>query len=69
MERGDEDQISSSTTHIKNLTSLSSSKYNELYGQVTLSDWTKTAPLKKSPMPHQLAHGEKTGEILVVLVA
>ncbi|GFW60664.1 hypothetical protein TNCV_570101 [Trichonephila clavipes] len=47
MERGEEAQISSSINHIKNLTSLTSSKYNELNGQITLSEWKKTAPLKK----------------------
>ncbi|GFY12478.1 putative DD41D transposase [Trichonephila clavipes] len=47
IERKNEDQISSSINHIKNLTLLTSSKYNELNGQVTLSEWTKTAPLKK----------------------
>ncbi|GFX63518.1 hypothetical protein TNCV_105251 [Trichonephila clavipes] len=46
MERG-EDHISSPISHVKNLTSLTSSKYNELNGQVTFSEWTKTAPLKK----------------------
>ncbi|GFV96171.1 uncharacterized protein TNCV_1871311 [Trichonephila clavipes] len=58
MERGEEDLISSSISHIKNLTSLTSSKYNESKEQVTLSEWTKTAPLKKSSMPNQLVHGE-----------
>ncbi|GFV08339.1 uncharacterized protein TNCV_327731 [Trichonephila clavipes] len=47
MERGEEDKISSSINHIKYLTSLTSSKYNELNWQVTFSEWTKTAPLKK----------------------
>ncbi|GFV95449.1 hypothetical protein TNCV_4574511 [Trichonephila clavipes] len=47
-EHGKEDQILSSINPIKNLTLLTSSKYNELNGQVTLSEWTKTAPLKKS---------------------
>ncbi|GFV94588.1 hypothetical protein TNCV_3826551 [Trichonephila clavipes] len=61
---GKEDQSWSSITRIKNLTSLTSSKYNELIGRVTLSEWTKTAPLKKSLMPNQLAHGgEKAGQI------
>ncbi|GFS63856.1 hypothetical protein TNCV_1128681 [Trichonephila clavipes] len=46
-ERG-EDHMWSSITHINNLTLLTSSKYNELNGQATLSEWTKTAPLKKS---------------------
>ncbi|GFV78813.1 hypothetical protein TNCV_4079131 [Trichonephila clavipes] len=31
----------------ENPTSLTSSKYNEFNGQATLSEWTKTAPLKK----------------------
>ncbi|GFW50417.1 hypothetical protein TNCV_2887221 [Trichonephila clavipes] len=53
MERGEEDQISSSITHIKNLTLLTSSKYNELNGQVMVSEWPKTARLKKSSMPNQ----------------
>ncbi|GFV10737.1 uncharacterized protein TNCV_1755751 [Trichonephila clavipes] len=44
---GEEDQISSSITLIKNLTSLTSSKYNELNGQATLSEWTKTRSTKK----------------------
>ncbi|GFU20916.1 DDE_3 domain-containing protein [Trichonephila clavipes] len=48
MELGEEDQISSSINHIKNLKLLTSSKYNELNEQVTLSEWTKTAQLKKS---------------------
>ncbi|GFW25594.1 cGMP-inhibited 3',5'-cyclic phosphodiesterase A [Trichonephila clavipes] len=71
MERGEEDQISSSITHIKDLTSLTSSKYNELNGQVTLSEWTKTAPLNKLSMPIQLAHGNlrKAGQILDGLMA
>ncbi|GFU62719.1 uncharacterized protein TNCV_1518981 [Trichonephila clavipes] len=47
MEHGEEDQILSSINHIKNLTLLVSSKYKELNGQVTLSEGTKTAPLKK----------------------
>ncbi|GFW31266.1 hypothetical protein TNCV_2578471 [Trichonephila clavipes] len=38
MEHGEEDQIQSSINHIKNLTLLTSSKYNELNGQVTLSE-------------------------------
>ncbi|GFV22198.1 hypothetical protein TNCV_2674401 [Trichonephila clavipes] len=38
MEHGEEDQIWNSINHIKNLTSLTSSKYNELIGQVTLSE-------------------------------
>ncbi|GFV73199.1 hypothetical protein TNCV_2374711 [Trichonephila clavipes] len=42
MERGEEDQILSSINHIKNLTLFTSSKYNELNGQVTLSERTKT---------------------------
>ncbi|GFW89367.1 hypothetical protein TNCV_3966571 [Trichonephila clavipes] len=62
MKRGEEDQISSSITHIKNMTSLTS-KYNELNGQITLSEWTNTTPLKKSLMPNQLAHGKKAGQI------
>ncbi|GFT75097.1 uncharacterized protein TNCV_2244711 [Trichonephila clavipes] len=33
--------------HIKNLISLTSSKYNELNGQAMLSEWTKTVPIKK----------------------
>ncbi|GFT92475.1 hypothetical protein TNCV_1053771 [Trichonephila clavipes] len=56
MERGEENQISRSINHIKNLT-LTSSKYNGLNGQLALSEWTKTVPLKQSSMPHQLAHG------------
>ncbi|GFS56291.1 hypothetical protein TNCV_2769531 [Trichonephila clavipes] len=43
---GLEGQISSSVIHTKNLISLTSSKYNELNGQATLSEWTKTALLK-----------------------
>ncbi|GFV78427.1 protein serrate [Trichonephila clavipes] len=46
-ECGEEDQISSCIAHIKNLISLTSSQYNELNGYATLSEWTKTAPLKK----------------------
>ncbi|GFT43480.1 hypothetical protein TNCV_815251 [Trichonephila clavipes] len=38
MEHSEEDQIQSSIDHIKNLTLLTSSKYNELNGQVTLSE-------------------------------
>ncbi|GFY07802.1 hypothetical protein TNCV_4287381 [Trichonephila clavipes] len=38
MERGKEDQILTYITHIKNMTLLTSSKYNELNGQVTLSE-------------------------------
>ncbi|GFU93373.1 uncharacterized protein TNCV_1861031 [Trichonephila clavipes] len=64
MERGEEDQIWSSINHIKSLTLLISSKYNELNGQVTLSEWTKTAPLKKSSMPNHLTHEERAGQIL-----
>ncbi|GFX23671.1 uncharacterized protein TNCV_3596131 [Trichonephila clavipes] len=30
----------------------------------TLSEWTKTAPLKKSSMPNQLAHEERVDQIL-----
>ncbi|GFX68588.1 hypothetical protein TNCV_1800011 [Trichonephila clavipes] len=68
MERG-EDQISSYINHIKNVTSLISSKYNEINGQVTLSEWTKTAPLKKSSMPNQLEDEERAGQILDRLMA
>ncbi|GFV54452.1 hypothetical protein TNCV_2865361 [Trichonephila clavipes] len=50
-----EDQISSCINHIKNLTLSTSSKYNELNGQVTLLECTMIAPLKKSSMPNQLA--------------
>ncbi|GFW97627.1 hypothetical protein TNCV_684971 [Trichonephila clavipes] len=57
MECSEEDQFSSSITHIKNLTTLTLSKYCELNGQTTLSGW------KKSSMPNQLAYGEKTGQI------
>ncbi|GFT58991.1 hypothetical protein TNCV_186011 [Trichonephila clavipes] len=42
-----EDQISSFSTRIRNLTLLTSSKYNELNEQVMLSKWIKTTPLKK----------------------
>ncbi|GFV32975.1 transposable element Tcb1 transposase [Trichonephila clavipes] len=59
MERGEKYQISSSINHTKNLTLLTSSKCNGLNGQVTLSEWTKIAPLKKSSMPNQLAHEER----------
>ncbi|GFW65850.1 hypothetical protein TNCV_586761 [Trichonephila clavipes] len=52
----EEDQISSSFTHIKNLTSVTSSKYNELNGQATLSEWTKSV---KFSIPNQLAHGKR----------
>ncbi|GFT30413.1 hypothetical protein TNCV_2377051 [Trichonephila clavipes] len=31
--------------------------------ETVLSEWTKTAPLKMSSMPNQLAHGEKAGQI------
>ncbi|GFX63516.1 hypothetical protein TNCV_105231 [Trichonephila clavipes] len=41
------------------MTSLSSSKYNDLNRQATLSEWTKTAPLKESSIPNQLTLGEK----------
>ncbi|GFT95970.1 hypothetical protein TNCV_312781 [Trichonephila clavipes] len=47
MERGEEDQISSSITPIKNMIQLTSPKYNELNGQATLSEWRRTTPLKK----------------------
>ncbi|GFU40022.1 hypothetical protein TNCV_3347881, partial [Trichonephila clavipes] len=30
---------------------------------VTLSEWTKTAPLKRSTMPNQLAHEETAGQM------
>ncbi|GFU24361.1 uncharacterized protein TNCV_942531 [Trichonephila clavipes] len=43
---GEEDQISSSINRKKDLTALTLSIYNELNGQVTLSEWTKIAPLK-----------------------
>ncbi|GFX42999.1 uncharacterized protein TNCV_436151 [Trichonephila clavipes] len=45
MERGEEDQISSSISHIKNLTSLTTSKYNELNvaaGHVVRTDERRT---------------------------
>ncbi|GFV83088.1 hypothetical protein TNCV_2802141 [Trichonephila clavipes] len=63
-EPGEEDDISSPINHMKNLTSFTLSKYNELNGQVTLSEWTKIAPLKKSSMPNQLAHEERASQIL-----
>ncbi|GFV36066.1 hypothetical protein TNCV_345821 [Trichonephila clavipes] len=68
-ERGESDRISSSINHIMNLTLLTSSKYNELNGQITLSEWTKTAPLKKSSIPNQLAYEERAGKILDGLMA
>ncbi|GFX53406.1 hypothetical protein TNCV_2946451 [Trichonephila clavipes] len=68
-ERGEEDQISSSINHVKNLTSLTSSKYNELKGLDTLSECTKTALVKKSSMPNQMAHEERAGQILDGLMA
>ncbi|GFV40435.1 uncharacterized protein LOC103524116 [Trichonephila clavipes] len=52
MPHEEKDQISSSITHIKNLTSFTSSKYNELNEQATLSECAKTAPLKKYSMPN-----------------
>ncbi|GFW71204.1 hypothetical protein TNCV_536221 [Trichonephila clavipes] len=61
MESGEKDLTSSTINHIKNLTLLS--KYNELNGQVTLPEWTKTAPLKKSLILNQLAHEERAGQI------
>ncbi|GFW70564.1 hypothetical protein TNCV_1623971 [Trichonephila clavipes] len=64
MKRGGEDQILSSINHIKNLTSLTSSKCNKLNGQVTLLEWTKTAPLKKSSIPNQMVLEKKAGQIL-----
>ncbi|GFW01330.1 hypothetical protein TNCV_5029831 [Trichonephila clavipes] len=64
MGRGEEDQIKNSINHIMNLKLLTSSKCNELNGQAPLSEWTKTAPLKKSSIPNQLAHEERTGQIL-----
>ncbi|GFV99335.1 hypothetical protein TNCV_1513071 [Trichonephila clavipes] len=65
MELGEEDRISSSIAYLKNLTSLTSSKYIEFNGQVPLSEWTRTASLKKkSSIPNPLAHGEKAGQIL-----
>ncbi|GFW61387.1 hypothetical protein TNCV_4137041 [Trichonephila clavipes] len=48
----------------KNSLVLTLSKYNELNGQVTLSEWMKTAPSKKSSMPNQLAHEERACQIL-----
>ncbi|GFV88264.1 hypothetical protein TNCV_4543101 [Trichonephila clavipes] len=48
MEYGEDDQISSSINHIKNLALFTLSKYKELNGQVTLSECMKTAPPKKS---------------------
>ncbi|GFV55422.1 hypothetical protein TNCV_2463121 [Trichonephila clavipes] len=61
MTYGKADQIWSSITPMKNLTSLILSKYNELSEQATMSERMTTEPLKKSSMPHQLAHEEKTG--------
>ncbi|GFW50239.1 hypothetical protein TNCV_4696571 [Trichonephila clavipes] len=48
---------------------VNSSKYNELNGQVILSEWTKTAPLKMSSIPNQLAHDERAGQNLDGLMA
>ncbi|GFS48182.1 hypothetical protein TNCV_2295951 [Trichonephila clavipes] len=62
MAHGEEDKIQNSITYIKNLTWLTSAKYNEL--NAMLSEWTKTEPLKKSSMPNQLPHGEKAGQNL-----
>ncbi|GFW26664.1 hypothetical protein TNCV_2850541 [Trichonephila clavipes] len=59
-ERDEGEQILSSVD-IKNLTFFTSSKYNELNGQVTLSEWTKTTPLKKCSTPNQLAYEEREG--------
>ncbi|GFS94969.1 hypothetical protein TNCV_4202131 [Trichonephila clavipes] len=59
MERGEEDQISSSITHKRNLLSLTSSNYNELNGQVTLLEWTKTPPLTVSLQCSTNWHSEK----------
>ncbi|GFW37669.1 hypothetical protein TNCV_415551 [Trichonephila clavipes] len=69
MECCEEDRISSSTNLIQNLTLLTSSKYNELNGQVTLSEGTKTAPRKKSSILNQLAQEERAGQILDGLMA
>ncbi|GFY28580.1 hypothetical protein TNCV_4150111 [Trichonephila clavipes] len=54
---------------MKNLTSLTSSEFNELNRHAMLSEWTKTAPLKMSSMPNQLEHGEKTGQTLDEFIA
>ncbi|GFW87415.1 hypothetical protein TNCV_1267881 [Trichonephila clavipes] len=54
----DEDQNSSFINHRKNLTSLTSSNYNELNEQVTLSEWTKTAQMKKSSTNWQTMKGQ-----------
>ncbi|GFU41451.1 transposable element Tc3 transposase [Trichonephila clavipes] len=62
-------QIWSSVDHIKNLTLLSSSKYSELNGQAMLSEWMKTALLKKFSMPIQLALEEEAVQILDGLMA
>ncbi|GFU34718.1 hypothetical protein TNCV_1994241 [Trichonephila clavipes] len=59
MEHGEDNQISSSITRIKNRASLILSKYNELNRKATLSERTKTAPLKKSSMSNQLVHEER----------
>ncbi|GFY35101.1 hypothetical protein TNCV_5044761 [Trichonephila clavipes] len=60
MERGEEDQIWSSINHIKNLTPLTSSKYNELNEQVTLDEDRTT---KKFSISNQLTHKERAGWI------
>ncbi|GFX72203.1 hypothetical protein TNCV_1954791 [Trichonephila clavipes] len=47
MECGEEDQIQSFINHIRNLALLTSSKNNELNGQVTLLEWTKKFSMPK----------------------
>ncbi|GFW19929.1 hypothetical protein TNCV_866351 [Trichonephila clavipes] len=44
-------------------------KIQRIKWQVTLSEWTKTAPLKKYSMPNQLVHEKKPGQILDGLMA
>ncbi|GFU28776.1 putative endonuclease-reverse transcriptase [Trichonephila clavipes] len=70
MDRGEEDQISSSINHIMNFSLLTPSKYNELNGHVMLSERSKTAPIKKkSSMFNQLAHKERASQNLDGLMA
>ncbi|GFU52867.1 hypothetical protein TNCV_2254831 [Trichonephila clavipes] len=64
MEHGEEDQISNSINHIRNLALLISSKCNELNGQIPCHNGRRPYH-KKSSMPNQLAHGEETDGLMV----
>ncbi|GFX82291.1 hypothetical protein TNCV_973031 [Trichonephila clavipes] len=53
----------------ESLTLLTSSNNNEFNGQVMLSEWTRTAPLKTFSMPNQLVLEERPDQILDGLMA